>query len=168
MKLYYKIRSFVAISWSKLFPRSYQRFTLSNTKEHQNYNGVTLQKPINNCKVALITSAGVHLATDKPFNVETLEGDYSYRVIPSTTAHNQLSVTHIYYDTRHSKADVSIVFPLEQLKSLEGTRIKEVSNFNIGLNGGTLNHKPHEEITAPKVAEILKTDQVDLAILVPG
>ncbi|MEC2074427.1 glycine/sarcosine/betaine reductase selenoprotein B family protein [Alkalihalophilus marmarensis] len=168
MKLYYRIRSFVAIQWSKLLPSSYRKFTLSNTKQRDSYTGTTIKKPIKEWRVALITSAGVHLKTDEPFNVETLEGDHTYRIFPSTTKHEDLDVTHIYYDTRHSKADVSIVFPLEQLKSLEGKVIKAVSEYNIGLNGGTLNHKPHEEITAPKVAEILKNDQVDLAILVPG
>jgi hypothetical protein len=38
----------------------------------------------------------------------------------------------------------------------------------MGLNGGTLNHDPHEKETAPEVARILKNDQVDIAFLVPG
>lgn len=168
LKLYYKIRSKVAISWSKYLPRSYNKFTLSNTKVWDGMIESSLHKPLNECKVALLTSAGVHQKNDPPFNVETLEGDHSYRIIPSSTPHIELMATHIYYDTKHANIDISIVFPLEQLKELEGNSISSVSNYNMGLNGGTLNHDPHEKHTAPEVARILKNDQVDIALLVPG
>lgn len=119
--------------------------------------------------MALITSAGVHLKTDPPFHVETLEGDPSIRIIPADAAVEDLSVTHIYYDTKHAKADISIVFPLEQLQELAtaGT-IGSLSNLNIGVNGGTLNHTPHEVETAPMVARMMKEEGVDIALLTPG
>ncbi|CAM3958348.1 glycine/sarcosine/betaine reductase selenoprotein B family protein [Mesobacillus zeae] len=168
MSLYYKLRSKVAIGWSKYFPKSYKKFTLSNTRVWEGPINNSLQKPLSQCRVALLTSAGVHLQNDAPFNVETLDGDHSYRIIPPDTQHSELKATHIYYDTKHANIDISIVFPLEQLKELEGHSIHAVSNCNFGLNGGTLNHEPHEKITAPKVADILKKDRVDIAFLVPG
>jgi D-proline reductase (dithiol) PrdB len=116
-----------------------------------------------------MTSAGVHLHDDEPFNVETLEGDHSYRIIPSDTSEDNLTVTHIYYNTKYPKKDISIVFPLKQLRELELKNfIGKVSNFNIGINGGTLNHEPHETVTAPKIAKLLKHKEVDIVILIPG
>lgn len=118
--------------------------------------------------MALITSAGVHLKEDEPFNVLS-NGDYSYRIIPADTDIEDLEVTHIYYDTKSAKIDKSIVFPLVQLREFAHKGIiGSVSNTNIGLNGGTLNQIPHEEETAPKVIRELIKDKVDIALLTPG
>jgi len=42
-----------------------------------------LRKPISESTVALISTGGVHLRSDRPFNVN---GDTTYRIIPKETA----------------------------------------------------------------------------------
>jgi len=40
-----------------------------------------LSKPINECKLALVTTGGLHLSFDTPFDTKHPEGDCSYRKI---------------------------------------------------------------------------------------
>ncbi|MGM0834559.1 MAG: glycine/sarcosine/betaine reductase selenoprotein B family protein [Bacillota bacterium] len=164
----YKLKGKLAIQLDKLMPSVYQRFTLSQTKKKSNKVESPVVKPLSVCRVALVTSAGVHLKDDKPFDV-LIDGDYTYRIIPGETDMEALEVTHLYYETKHARIDPSIVFPLPQLRKLakQGV-IGTVSNTNVGLNGGTLNQDPHEKETAPKVVDELKKDDVDLVLLVPG
>lgn len=162
------LKAKMIVQMAKLLPNTYNQFSLKQTKQMSTAVESNLGKPLAECRVALITSAGVHLKTEEPFEVLG-EGDYSYRVIPADSQPEDLEVTHIYYDTKHAKVDQSIVFPLQQLRELaEEGFIGSVSNANIGLNGGTLNQTPHERETAPKVTAELLKDHVDVALLIPG
>ncbi len=51
--------------------------------EHDDTPWVALDKPLSQCKVALVTSAGLHLRDDQPFTRDTPGGESTYRVIPS-------------------------------------------------------------------------------------
>ncbi len=55
-----------------------------------------LSKPISECKIALITTGGVHLKNDLPFNMEDKDGDSSFRRIPSSIDPRDLTITHDY------------------------------------------------------------------------
>ncbi|WLD92783.1 glycine/sarcosine/betaine reductase selenoprotein B family protein [Alkalihalobacillus sp. AL-G] len=168
MKLRTKLRSKMAVAFEEAFPRVYKRFTLKISKGNADVVESKLTKPLPDCRVALLTSAGVHLKKDVPFDVDS-SGDYSYRIIPGDTEDSDLEVTHIYYNTKDAKVDKSIVFPLAQLRQLgEAGKIGSVSDVNIGVNGGTLKPGPHEQETAPEVARLLKDDGVDVVLLVPG
>ncbi|WP_342431000.1 glycine/sarcosine/betaine reductase selenoprotein B family protein [Neobacillus sp. FSL H8-0543] len=162
------LKAKITVQMAKYIPAVYNRFSLSQTKKMNTTVETKISKPLSECRVALITSAGVHLKEDEPFNVLS-NGDYSYRIIPADTDIEDLEVTHIYYDTKSAKIDKSIVFPLVQLREFAHKGIiGSVSNTNIGLNGGTLNQIPHEEETAPKVIRELIKDKVDIALLTPG
>ena len=62
-----------------------------------------LRRPVRECTVALVTTAGVHLASDPPFDMQDPDGDPSLRVIPVEAPRNAVRITHKYYD--HSAAD---------------------------------------------------------------
>jgi D-proline reductase (dithiol) PrdB len=53
-----------------------------------------LNKPLFRCTIALVTTAGVHLKGDAPFDMRDKEGDPSFRVIPWDTPHSRLCITH--------------------------------------------------------------------------
>jgi|SRR5690625_30822 len=169
MKLTTRIKSKLAVTFSNRFPKAYNHFTLKNVNQQGEYTETTLTKSLSECNVALLTSAGVHLKSDTPFDVDNPVGDHTIRIIPANTAEEDFAVTHIYYDTKSAKIDPSIVFPLKQLNSManEGV-IGSVSNVNIGLNGGILDTTLVETESIPKVIKLLKKDQVNVALLVPG
>ncbi len=59
-----------------------------------------IRKPLEKCRVCLITTGGLHLKGDRPFNMDDPDGDPTYRVIPATAAKEELTITHNYYDHR--------------------------------------------------------------------
>ena len=69
--------------------------------------------------IALVTTAGVHLIGQPPFDMDDPEGDVSFREIPSSTPANALTITHDYYNHRDADADINVVLPIERLKDLE-------------------------------------------------
>lgn len=169
MKVSTKILSKLAVAFSSHFPQAYERLTLKNVRKHQDLPGTMLKKPLHECKVALLSTAGVHLRSDVPFDVDNRAGDHSIRMIPSDAAEEDLTVTHIFYDTTFAKTDPSIVFPLKQLKELakEGV-IGSVSDTSIGLNGAILDTTLVERESVPNAVQALQNENVDCALLVPG
>jgi D-proline reductase (dithiol) PrdB len=121
--------------------------------------------------VALVTTAGVHLKSQTPFDMEDPEGDPSFRVIPSTSFTTDLTITHNYYDHGDADVDVNVVFPIERLDELcaEGT-VGRVAprhfSFMGHIQGGQLTRLIGQ--TAPTVAAELKKDGVRAVLLTPA
>lgn len=169
MKMKTKLKSKLSRTFSSNFTKAYQKFTMSHMTENNSLPDAFLPKPLDQCKVALVSTAGIHLKSDKPFDVDNPAGDPSFRIIPADVTDQELTVTHIYFDTKYAKIDPSIVFPLQQLKdtAAEG-KIGLVSDIHIGLNGGILNTAVAEKDFIPKVVELFHNEGVDAALLVPG
>lgn len=128
-----------------------------------------LREPLERCRVALIGTAGAHLAGDRPFDIRSALGDASFRVIPGDAPIDALRLSHRGYDTRKIEQDVNCVFPLERLRELAGEGIIEsVSPRHFSFMGYIPIPGPLIEETAPQVAGLLEDDRVDLALLVPA
>jgi len=82
-------------------------------------------KPVAQCRVALITTAGVHRTEDPPFSMEDKHGDPTYRLIPRDVSPRDLCITHDYYDHRNADKDLNIVFPLDRLLWNRCTSVRE-------------------------------------------
>ena len=129
------------------------------------------RKSLPDCTVALVTTAGVHLKKDPPFNMADQDGDPSYRVIPRGTSQNRLIITHDYYDHRDADKDMNIVFPLDRLEECarEG-EIGKVAPWHYSFMGHI--DGPHIPVlltvTAPQVARQLSQAQVDAVVLTPA
>lgn len=116
--------------------------------------------------VALVSTAGVHLRTHEPYNVE---GDTSYRTIPSNTPPSDLMVTHEHYDHQQADRDINCVFPIDRLRELaESGIIKAVSPDFYGLMGYTLRMQPILEVSAPEIAQKIERSPTDLVLLTGG
>ena len=128
-------------------------------------------KPLKECRVAIVTTAGVHLKTDEPFDMFEEEGDATYRIIPSASTQDELMITHDYYEHIDADRDVNIIFPIHRLRDLAGSGyIGSVASNHFGFMGhivGSLVSRLIHE-TAKEVAGKLKEDGVDIAIMVPG
>ncbi|MFH1625477.1 MAG: glycine/sarcosine/betaine reductase selenoprotein B family protein [Pseudomonadota bacterium] len=128
-------------------------------------------KPLDKCKVALLTTGGVHLRTDSPFNMDDKDGDPSYRKIPSTATPDQLTITHDYYDHRDADRDINLVFPIDilrkcQQEGLLGKSADFFYSFMGHIDGPHL--KTLLDRTAKEVAVEMKEGGVEVAILVPA
>jgi D-proline reductase (dithiol) PrdB len=127
--------------------------------------------PLPEARIALVTSAGVHLKGDRPFDMTNPEGDASFRIIPGDAALRDLTITHDYYDHRPADRDLNCVFPLERLRELAAARrIAGVAPRHIGTMGhivGTEGRRLVAE-TAPAIARLLAEDGVDYVLAAPG
>lgn len=121
--------------------------------------------------VALVTSAGVHLKGDHPFDMVNPEGDATFRVIRGESALLDLTITHDYYDHRAADRDMNCVFPLERLRELAAAGlIGRVAPRHIGTMGHILGSEERRLVaeTAPAIAKLLVEDGVDYVLATPG
>ena len=121
--------------------------------------------------ISLVTTAGVHLIGQPPFDMEDPEGDASFRKIPSSTPAGALTITHNYYDHRDADADINVVFPWERLQDIEaegfiGGVARRHFSFMGHIRGSRLDRLVGE--TAPAVAEELKRDGTRAVVLTPS
>lgn len=123
-------------------------------------------KEIKDMKIAIASAAGVHLKSDKRFN---LAGDFTFRKVPGDTNTDDLMVSHGGYDNGDVNKDVNCMFPLDRLKELakEGF-IGSVAPTHIGFMGGGGNQQKFREETGPAIAKILKDENVDAVLMTAG
>lgn len=125
-----------------------------------------VSKPLNEAVVALASAAGIHLKTDKRFN---LAGDFTFREIPGDVHGDELMVSHGGYDNGDVNKDINCMFPIERLQELakEGF-IKAVAPVHYGFMGGGGDQQKFHDYTGPEIAKALKAEGVDYAILTAG
>lgn len=123
-------------------------------------------KPLNEMKIAIASAAGVHLKSDKRFN---LAGDFTFRLVPGDTPSSELMVSHGGYDNSDVNKDINCMFPIDRLRELakEGY-IKAIAETNVGFMGGGGDQEKFKNETGPKIAKILKDEGVDGVILTAG
>ena len=123
-------------------------------------------KPLNEMTVALATAAGVHVKTDKRFN---LAGDFTWRKIPDDVPSSELMVTHGGYDNSDVNKDINCMFPIDSLHELRDSGfIKATAPTHAGFMGGGGNIEKFTNETGPEIAQMLKDEDVDAAILTAG
>ena len=126
-------------------------------------------KPLSQSKVALVTSAGIYLTSQKPFDVESEYGDWSFREIPSNANPDDLKISDTHYDHSEADLDINCLFPITHLLTLksEGV-IAEVASNHYGFMGYVPDPVHLVRDTAPEVAQRLLKDEVDIVFLTPG
>ncbi len=87
-----------------------------------------LAKPLSQTTLALVTSAGISLKTDPPFDMErekkkAIWGDRSYRAIPRGTTEKDIEVNHLHIHTNYIKRDINVILPLARMAEFERERI---------------------------------------------
>ena len=144
-------------------------------RAHSNADGpipfTQLTKPLAECTVALITTGGVHLTSQPPFDMADPDGDASLRAIPGDVALADLTITHDYYNHNSADQDVNVIFPLEHFRELARQgMIGQVARRHFGLMGHIegAHLRRLQEKTAPEIGAKLRADGVDFAFLTPA
>jgi D-proline reductase (dithiol) PrdB len=133
-----------------------------------------LCKPLHQTKVALISSAGIALKTDKPFDQEGERqnpwwGDPSYRIIPKTATENDVRLYHMHIDPHPAQQDLNCLFPLARLKELE--RLGEIgasAEQHFSMMGYILQPETLLRETVPAMIHDLRAERADVVVLVPA
>ena len=87
-----------------------------------------MKKPLSQTTIALVTSAGINLKTDPPFDMErekreAIWGDRSFRTIPKGTTEKDVEVNHLHINTNYIKRDINVILPLARMAEFEQERI---------------------------------------------
>ncbi len=152
---------FIAEMWAKKF-------------EAQRVEGIPwtpFVKDISRCKIAVVTTAGVHLRSQQPFDMVDHDGDPTFREVPRDASKSEITITHKYYDHTDADRDINIVFPIDRLLEMkERGEIGELADLHYSFMGHILGRhlKTLIEETGPDVAQKLKSAGVDVALLTPG
>lgn len=129
-----------------------------------------LTKPLTECRVALVTSAGLVVPGDEPFSSSTLGGDSSSRIIPADINVQTLEDHHRSDSYSHAgvEADRNMGLPLDRIREMEAADdIGSVAPRHISVMGSITAPGRFIKTTAPEIAELLIADAVDVALLVP-
>ena len=131
-------------------------------------------KPLAESRVALLSTAGLSARGDRPFDMDLerenhMRGDSSFRRLPADATAETISANHLHIDTSYIERDLNVALPLDRLREL--TRAGEVGSMAathysiMGYQGNDTNTLV--EKTAPAIAEAMKSEEVDLALLAP-
>ena len=125
-------------------------------------------KDLASAKGALITTGGVFLKGEPPFQDNYGLGDPSYREIPSDVETKKLVHYHEHYDHTNASKDINCIFPIERMRQLakEGTIGPLAETFYSFMGFVPIAH-PLLTRTAPQVARKLKKELVDYVLIAP-
>lgn len=133
-----------------------------------------LEELVERSTVAAITTGGVHLRDDEPFDVERERrepfwGDPTYRVLPRAVTSEDVEVTHLHYDPSDALADLDVLLPVPLLRELaEERRVQRVATRHYSVMG--YQPEPAELLArhVPRMIETLREDEVDVVVLSPA
>jgi hypothetical protein len=132
-----------------------------------------LSKPLSESTVALISSAGIALKTDRPFDQEGERrnpwwGDPSFRMIPRTATAQDVELYHLHVNPSYAKQDLNTLFPLGRLLELEAAgELGQSARHHYSTMGYILQPQTLLQQTTPALIQHLQADGVELVLLVP-
>lgn len=132
--------------------------------------GAKLRRPLNEARIAAVTTAGFFPADAAPFDLSRRGGDCSWRMIPRDTELNTLRIAHSSdaFDARGIQADRNLALPLDRLKELAAERvIGSLAPRHFSFMGSIPAPGRLIRETAPEVARMLAEDAVDAVLLTP-
>jgi D-proline reductase (dithiol) PrdB len=145
-----------------------------NMEEPRPIPWTPLPRPMSQCTVALISSAGIALDTDQPFDQEGERqnpwwGDPSYRILPDTATEDNVRLYHLHVNPCYAEQDLNCLFPIQRLNELaEAGEIGRAAPRHYSIMGYILQPDELLQETTPAMIRNLQEDQVDVVILVPA
>jgi D-proline reductase (dithiol) PrdB len=133
-----------------------------------------LNKPIQEATFSLMTSAGISMRTDPPFDMEREKrepswGDPSFREIPKEATEADINVNHLHIKTDYIKEDINVILPLTRFRELENERIiGRLAPTCYSYYGFQQDPTILLEQSMPKVARKMKEEGVEAILLTPA
>ncbi len=129
-----------------------------------------LEKPLADCRLALLSSAGFVAPGQERFDESIKGGDPSFREIASDIAVSTLIDTHRSESFDHTglAKDPNVAFPIDRVRELdERGKIGSVNQRHFSFMGSLTATRRLTHQSAPAIADSLVADGVDIALLVP-
>ena len=127
-----------------------------------------LPRPVSQCKLALVTTAGLHRRGDRPFESKPGRGDYSFRAFPSSTPAAELLQSHasIGFDRTGIQRDLNVAFPLDRVRELaERGAVGSLAPTYYSFIGALRDPSGVQRESGPEVARRLLADGVEVVLI---
>ena len=134
----------------------------------------TLTGPLSKLTFSLMTSAGISMKSDPPFDMERekkepLWGDPTHREIPRDATEADIDVNHLHVNTALIKEDMNVILPLARFREFEKEGvIGRLAPTSYSYYGFQLNPTILLEETMPKVVSRMHAEGVDAVLLTPA
>jgi D-proline reductase (dithiol) PrdB len=154
--------------------RAWIRSTIPSEEYDGDIPWTPLSKPLNEATFALVTSAGISLKSDPPFDMEREKaeptwGDPSYRIIPKGTKSADINVNHLHINTEHILADINVMLPLARMEELsnEGV-IGNLASTAYSFYGFQWERTDFLDTAIAPMIDKMKLEGVDVVLLTPA
>jgi D-proline reductase (dithiol) PrdB len=127
---------------------------------------VALRRPLAACRLAIVTTAGLHRRGDRPFG----PADQSYREIPADTPAADVVQSHtsLGFDRIAIMRDVNISFPIDRLRELvDRGALGGLAPASYSFMGAQRDLARIEGETGPEVGRKLRAAGVDAVLITP-
>ena len=131
-------------------------------------------KPLPQLTFSLMTSAGISMKKDPPFDMErekkeALWGDPTHREIARDATEADIDVNHLHVNTSLIKKDMNVILPLARFREFEEEGIiGKLTPTSYSYYGFQLNPRILLEETMPKVASRMRAEGVEAVLLTPA
>jgi D-proline reductase (dithiol) PrdB len=133
-----------------------------------------VSKPLSESKVALLTTAGVSMKDDTPFDMEyerqnPTRGDSSFRRLRKDATASDIVANHLHIDTGYIERDLNVALPLARLDEMVAAgEVGASADTHYSIMGFQGNDSSVlEKESAPAIAAALVSEEVDLFLLAP-
>lgn len=132
-----------------------------------------LKKPLAETTCALMTSAGISMKSDPPFDMERekrepMWGDPSYRRIPTSAVPADIAVNHLHVNTAYIKEDINVALPINRLQALAADGfIGALAPTAYSYYGFQMDPAVLIDKTVPQVAADMKAEGVEAVLITP-
>ncbi len=133
-----------------------------------------VSKPLNHITLGLITSAGISLKSDPPFDMERekrepLWGDRSFRKIPKGTTEKDIQVNHLHINTNWIKQDINVILPLQRMEEFEKEGIiGRLAPTAYSFYGFQWQNTDFLKEAIEPISQLMKEEGVEAVLLTPA
>jgi len=144
----------------------------------QTYSGqipwTPLKRPIKEATFTLVTTAGISMKSDPPFDLEREKrepawGDPSYRQIPRAATENDIDISHLHINTGYIKEDINVMLPLTRFAEFEKEGvIGKLAPTCYSFYGFQMDATALLSESAPRMADQMQQENVEAVLLTPA
>ncbi len=141
---------------------------------HEPIPWAPIAKSVPVAKVALLSTAGLSMRGDAPFDMEMerknpMRGDPSWRRLPADASAADVAANHLHIKTDYIERDLNVALPLDRLREAVGAgEVGAIADTHYSIMGYQGNDPSTLlETSAPAIAAAMKNEEVDLALLAP-
>lgn len=155
----------------RLFLKGYPFQRYSPRPENPASLAITpLRKALSASTVAIVTTAGLSLPDQPPFDTTIKMGDSTFREFPGEISPQRLEMNHRSwsFDQTGVLRDRNLVIPLDRLREMQQRgEIGAIAPHHYSFMGSIVGPAKLMKHSAPEVARRLVHDNVDVVLLTP-